>query len=76
MKSVSTMVIEKVSLLAYQKGLCQVEMRSVTDEEIPADRRLPPASISMTLTVDGERAKWYADHLGEYCTVEIRRYNV
>jgi hypothetical protein len=73
MKSVSTMVIEEVTSLAYHKGLCRVSMRSVTDEEIPEDRRLPPSAIALTILVSDDRAKWYAEHLGEYCTLEIRK---
>ncbi len=73
MKSISTMVIEEVTSLAYAEGEKRVKLRSVTDEDIESAFRLPPASVTMEIVMNGERAKWYENHLGEYVTLEIRR---
>ena len=73
LKSVSTMVIEEVCSLAYQIGKKRILMRSVTEEEIPAQWQLPPGSIRMELDCTDQRAEWYMEHLGEYVTLEIRR---
>jgi hypothetical protein len=73
MKSISCMLIEEVCLLSYAENTSRVVLRSVTDEEISEGFKLPPGAVRLELTVTGERAKWYAAHLGDYVTLEVRK---
>jgi len=73
MKSVATMLIEEFHSLSYASGVSRIILRSVSDEDINPSWKLPPGALRVELQCDGERAKWYSEHLGEYVTLEIRR---